>query len=421
MAQNHLDWFRNAKLGLFIHFGLYSLLGGCWQGKLTPGLAEWIQNDLNIPAEEYARLAARFDPHRFDAREIAALARDWGMRYLCLTAKHHDGFALFDSKASDFTSPKSSPCKRDLVAEMAQACREIGLVFCVYYSQAQDWHHPGGYRAYHQNDPLSFEGYFETICLPQVRELLTQYGPIGMLWFDTPMEMTPKQCRRLADTVRALQPNCLINGRVGSGLGDYLTTADNRIPRRRLNSAWEVPVTLNHSWGYKSSDQNWVSPQSLLEKLLKVVSRGGNMLANIGPMGDGSLPDESRRILEQVGDFLKKNSQAIYGAEAAQEYVFEFEGMVFTQKSDKLFIHLMDPQKWAGQRLSLYNMGSLAKSARLLASREELPLSVAKDLEGYGHWAIQLPASLSESRGLALVIEVDLDTPVFEVQNLERD
>ncbi len=415
---NALEQFRQMKYGLFIHFGLYSLLGGEWQGQITPGLAEWIQNDLDIPADDYALLAEQFNPIKFDARVIAKKAKAWGMRYLCFTAKHHDGFALFDTQVSNFNSLKASPCRRDFVRELADACCDEGLTFCLYYSQAQDWHH-GGYRAYHENDAEAFESYFESICLPQVRELLTQYGEIGMLWFDTPMGMTVAQSQKLASLVKEIQPDCLINGRIGHGLGDYLTMADNRIPRQALKSVWEVPVTLNRSWGYKKSDNNWVKAPETFEKLVKIISRGGNMLLNIGPRGDGSVPEESLAILDDIGHSLSVNAEAIYDSQPAQPYVFEFEDMIFTQKPGFLYIHLMKPQNWVGKTLSLYHMASVARKATLLSAGEALSLRVGKDLEGFGHWAIQLPSQLLKSDSLVWVIKVDLEGDTFEVQALE--
>lgn len=417
-ANNALLQFRQLKYGLFIHFGLYSLFGGVWQGKETPGLAEWIQNDLDIPPGVYAQLAEHFNPTAFDAREIARKAKAWGMRYLCFTAKHHDGFALFDSQVSDFNSITASPCRRDFVHELAEACHEEGLMFCLYYSQAQDWHH-GGYRAYHPEDAPAFARYFETICLPQVRELLTQYGDIGMMWFDTPMGMTVEQSRKLVDLVKSLQTDCLINGRIGHGLGDYLTMADNRIPRSLLQRAWEVPVTLNHSWGYKVTDDHWVKSPETLKKLLKVISRGGNMLLNIGPRGDGSIPEDSEGILDDIGRYLSVVAEAFYATQPAQPYVFEAEDMYFTQKPGVLYIHLLKPENWAGKTLSLYHIASRAKAVNLLASQESLRFRVGKDLEGFGHWAIELPASLPEESHLAWVIKVALEEENFTVEALE--
>lgn len=417
-----LQGFKDARYGLFIHFGLYSLLGGEWQGQITPGLAEWIQNDLDILADDYARLAGSFDPKHFDASDIAKKAKRWGMKYLCFTAKHHDGFALFDTQVTNYNSVKFSPCKRDFVAELAVACRQEGIMLCLYYSQAQDWHHTGGYRAYHQgeqqNEAEAFDAYFESICLPQVRELLSHYGEIGMIWFDTPMGMTREQSQKLVTLVKTLQADCLINGRIGHGLGDYLTMADNRIPRVAIESAWEVPVTLNQSWGYKASDEQWTSPAELLKKWLKVVSRGGNILLNIGPRGDGSIPEASVAVLDTVGAFLERNAEAFYNTVTAPEYVFELNGVYFTHKPGVLYVTLLEPEKWAGKWLSLYHMKTIATQACLLPDGERLPLRVGKDLEGFGHWAIRLPGHWHAEDELAWVIKVRLESDTFEVEAL---
>ena len=422
-ALKSLQSFRDAKYGLFIHFGLYSLLGGEWQGRVTPELAEWIQNDLDIPADEYAQLAKRFDPKHFDARTIAKKAKEWGMKYICFTAKHHDGFALFDTQASDFNSVKGSPCQRDFVAELTEACSQEGLKFCLYYSQAQDWHHAGGYRAYHQderqNNAKAFAAYFESVCVPQVRELLSHYGEIGMIWFDTPMGMTFEQSQELVSLVKSLQADCLINGRVGHGLGDYLTMADNRIPGVAIQSAWEVPVTLNQSWGYKASDEVWTNPAELIKKWLKIVSRGGNILLNAGPRGDGSLPEASVTILDTVGAFLTRNAEAFYKTLPTPEYVFELDGVYFTHKPGVLYITVLEPEKWAGEWLSLYHMKTKAIDASLLSTGEALALRVGKDLEGFGHWAIRLPETLHAEDKLGWVIKVTLESESFEVEALE--
>ena len=422
-ALKSLQSFRDAKYGLFIHFGLYSLLGGEWQGRVTPELAEWIQNDLDIPTDEYAQLSKRFDPKHFDARTIAKKAKEWGMKYICFTAKHHDGFALFDTQASDFNSVKGSPCQRDFVAELAEACHLEGLKLCLYYSQAQDWHHAGGYRAYHQderqNNAKAFAAYFESVCVPQVRELLSHYGEIGMIWFDTPMGMTFEQSQELVSLVKSLQADCLINGRVGHGLGDYLTMADNRIPRVAIQSAWEVPVTLNQSWGYKASDEVWTNPAELIKKWLKIVSRGGDILLNVGPRGDGSLPEASLAILDTVGAFLTRNTEAFHETLPTPEYVFELDGVYFTHKPGVLYITVLEPEKWAGEWLSLYHMKTKATEAKLLSTGEVLALRVGKDLEGFGHWAIRLPETIRAEDILGWVIKVTLESESFEVEALE--
>ncbi|HQN69324.1 MAG TPA: alpha-L-fucosidase, partial [Anaerolineaceae bacterium] len=254
---------------------------------------------------------------------------------------------------------------------------------------------------------------------PQVSELLSHYGEISMLWFDTPMGMTLKQSQKLVALVKSLQADCLINGRIGHGLGDYLSMADNRIPRGAIKSAWEVPVTLNQSWGYKASDEAWTSPAELIKKWLKIISRGGNILLNVGPRGDGSLPEASTTILDTIGAFLTRNAEAFYHTLPTPEYVFELDGVYFTHKPGLLYITVLEPKKWTGKWLSLYHMRSIATQASFLASGDTLELRVGKDLEGFGHWAIRLPETLYAEDKLGWVIKVTLESENFEVEALE--
>lgn len=390
------QWFSEGKYGLFIHFGLYSLLAGEWEGKRTKGLTEWILLNEKIPADQYEALSMTFDPVHFDARAICRKAKAWGIHYLCFTSKHHDGFALFDSAADSYNSVRHSKCGRDFVRELAEACREEGLVFCLYYSQAQDWHHPGGYRAYEDNSQIDFRRYMDEKCLPQVRELLTQYGPIGMMWFDTPMGMTREESQELVDLVKSLQPDCLINGRIGNNLGDYLTTQDNRIPSYPINKLWEVPGTLNSSWGYKHWDHNWHKPEVVIEKLLNIVARGGNYLLNIGPRGDGSVPEESEKVLDYVGAWLREAGPSIYGTSAVQNYVYEAPEIRFTHKDGRVYVHVLGPERFRGQEIPLPNIkNQVIEAAWLqnlnLTKEEKSPLRVTQTLEGDPYWGLRIP------------------------------
>lgn len=401
------NWFRDAKYGLFIHFGLFSLLAGEYEGKEVPGLAEWIMNYADIPVERYRELAKDFDPVHFDAKWIAQSAKRWGMKYLCFTSKHHDGFALFDSKASDYNSVKASPCRRDFVAELAEACREEGIVFCLYYSQAQDWDDPDGYSAYHDNSQKNFRRYLDEKCLPQIRELLTQYGEIGMLWFDTPMGMSKEESAEIVELVKSLQPNCLISGRIGNQLGDYLTTQDNRIPSQAIEGDWEVPATLNHSWGFKRSDEDWHSPALVLTKLLRIVSRGGNYLLNIGPDGTGVTPPKSVEILERVGSWFEKAGESLYGTRALPLYVYEAPELCFTHKPGTLYLHVLNPQAYAGQEIPLPNIANKVKKATWLNHGEEADLRVGNTLEGDPYWGLRMPEEIQEDLALCLKVETE--------------
>lgn len=381
--------FRSLGYGLFIHFGLYSLPGGRYKGETTPFLAEWIRLTMDIPHEEYRSLAALFHPTAFDADRICRQAAAWGMHYLCFTAKHHDGFALFDSKADPFNSVRQSPGGRDYVRELSEACKKYGLAFCLYYSQAQDWDHPGGLRAYREASPKEdFKDYFENKCLPQIEELLTSYGPVTMLWLDTPMSMGKEESRRIRGKIKSLQPGCLVSGRIGHGLGDYITAGDNRLPCLAQRRFWEVPASLNGSFGYKEDDRDWKSPKELIHLLTKTRSRGGNLLINIGPDGQGRIPYPSENILDEAGDFLRIYGPAFHGDLKYLEYPYEQDLFILTAKDRDLFIHLLD---WPPRgRLELYQLEGRPQEARLMKKERPLDLLVSRDLEGYSYWRINL-------------------------------
>lgn len=311
-----LAWFHEAKYGLFIHWGLYAIPAGEWKGRRVPGLGEWIMFRAPIPVAEYEQLAKRFNPVKFSADAWVQLAKDAGMKYIVITSKHHDGFALYDSKVSKFDVVDATPFKRDVLKELAAACAKAGMPLGFYYSQAQDWNDPNGIGNtwdYGPDEKKDFDKYLRAKAEPQVRELLTGYGPVALVWFDTPRMMNEERAQRFTQIVRSLQPNTLIDGRLGAA-GDYITTGDNVIPPSVQNEAWEVPATINHTWGYRKDDPDWKSPGLITFKLVDVVSKGGNYLLNVGPMSDGVIPQPSQDSLRAVGDWLKVNGEAVYGA-----------------------------------------------------------------------------------------------------------
>jgi alpha-L-fucosidase len=314
--QARLAWFREAKFGLFIHWGLYAIPAGQWKGARVPGIGEWIMFRARVPVPEYEKLAQGFNPVKFDADAWVALAKDAGMKYMVITSKHHDGFALFDSKVSRYDVVDATPFKRDLLKELAEACAKQGMPLGFYYSQAQDWHDPNGAGNtwdYGPDEKKDFDKYLRGKAEPQVRELLTGYGPVALVWFDTPRMMSAERAQRFTDIVRTLQPKTLIDGRLGAA-GDYVSTGDNVIPGEAQATAWEVPATLNHTWGYRTDDHDWKSPGDVTFKLVDIVSKGGNYLLNVGPMADGLIPQPSQDVLRAVGRWLKLNGEAVYGA-----------------------------------------------------------------------------------------------------------
>jgi len=314
--RQRLTWFRDAKYGLFIHWGLYAIPAGEWQGRRSLGLGEWIMNRSTIPAREYERLASQFNPVRFNADEWVQLARDAGMKYIVITSKHHDGFAMFKSTASPYNIVDATPFKRDVLKELADACTRQGIRLGFYYSQSQDWHEPNGAGNtwdFGADDKKDYDQYLRGKAEPQVRELLTRYGPVALICFDTPRMMTGVRAQRFADIVRSRQPNTLIDGRLGTE-GDYRSTGDNVIPSNVQGEAWETPATINHTWGYRKDDTDWKSPGQITFKLVDIVSKGGNYLLNVGPMADGVIPQPSQDILRTVGRWLQVNGEAVYGA-----------------------------------------------------------------------------------------------------------
>lgn len=318
--RERLAWFHDAKYGLFIHWGLYAIPAGEWKGKRIPGIGEWIMNRARIPVGEYSQLAKGFNPVRFDAEAWVQLAKDAGMKYIVITSKHHDGFALFDSKVSTFDVVDATPFGRDILKELADACAKHGMRLGFYYSQSQDWHEPGGAGNEWDFSPDAekeksgaYDRYLREKAEPQVRELLTRYGPVSLVWFDTPRMMTKERGQRFVDILRSLQPGTLIDGRLGIE-GDYVTTGDNVIPAEIQDTAWEVPATINHTWGYRHDDKDWKSPGLITFKLVDIVSKGGNYLLNVGPMADGVIPPASQDVLRHVGAWLRVNGEAVYGA-----------------------------------------------------------------------------------------------------------
>jgi alpha-L-fucosidase len=316
--EKRLEWFREAKYGLFIHWGLYAIPAGQWNGKRSLGLGEWVMFRSTVPVKEYEQLATRFNPVKFDADAWVKLAKDAGMKYIVITSKHHDGFALFKSKASPYNIVDATPFKRDVLKELSDACARGGIRLGFYYSQSQDWHEPNGAGNtwdFGADEKKDYDQYLRGKAEPQIRELLTGYGKVALIWFDTPRMMTGDRPHRFTKIVRELQPDTLIDGRLGAD-GDYVSTGDNVVPPDVSGEAWEVPATINHTWGYRTDDTDWKSPGQIAFKLIDIVSKGGNYLLNVGPTAEGVIPPVSQDILRTVGRWLQVNGEAVYGAGA---------------------------------------------------------------------------------------------------------
>jgi len=314
-ADPRLAWWRAAGFGAFVHWGLYALPDR-WADR--PARAdrwtqEWVQRVRRVPCDQYARLADDFVARGFDAHQWVRTFQRAGQRYLVVTAKHHDGFCLFRSAHTRFNVADATPLGRDVVGELADACRDLGMPFGVYYSQTQDWRHPDGHGNDWDYDPAvkDFDRYLREYVEPQVTELLTRYGPVAVMWFDTPMIMTRGQSERLLGLVHRLQPACLVNGRIGHGLGDYATTRDNQFLTGRPDMDWECPATMNDTWGYRAADTDWKPADRLLADLRDVRAKGGNYLLNIGPDGEGVIPPAAAAALDTIGRELRHRPPAV--------------------------------------------------------------------------------------------------------------
>ena len=311
--------FAEGNYAMFIHWGLYSHLGGKWKNNTYYGIGEWIKSNAmaDIPVDEYLEIANEFNPEEFDAMSIARLAKDAGMKYIIITSKHHEGFAMFGSEADPFNIVDATPFARDPMKELSAACHELGLGFGFYYSHNQDWTAPGGTggpKEYANGTPATFVDYFYKKCLPQVKEICSNYGEIDFVWFDTPGQMPKELVVELVDVVRELQPNAMLCSRVGHGMGDYASKGDMEVPPRNIPGLWETCDTHNDSWSYAWYDNNFKSPGEILHRLISTIARGGTYLFNVGPDGKGNVPEISRKFLREAGEWIKRYPQIIYAA-----------------------------------------------------------------------------------------------------------
>ncbi|RMG75644.1 MAG: alpha-L-fucosidase [Bacteroidetes bacterium] len=412
-----MEWWKEARFGMFIHWGLYAVPAGEYKGERVKGIGEWIMHRQHIPIAEYEKFASQFNPTAYDAKAWVQLAKAAGMKYIVITSKHHDGFALWDSKVTDWDVVDRTPYGKDLLKPLAEACAEEGIKLCFYYS-IMDWHHPDaqadtepnynrGRNDTHANP--NFPRYLEDYMKPQLEELLTNYGDIGVLWFDGEWvpDYTTEMGKEVYTFVRSLQPDIIINNRVDKGRkgmegldaeGDFagdFGTPEQEIPATGVPGVdWESCMTMNDTWGYKSFDDNWKSDTTLIRNLVDIVSKGGNFLLNIGPTAEGRIPEASVTRLQAMGAWMDVNSEAIYGAQASP---FERPDWGrFTQKGDILYAHIFD---WpAGGELVIPEL-SEAQSARILGG-EAVDLS-----SGAGGTTLHLPAEAPD--GIATVVAIN--------------
>jgi len=388
-----MEWWRDARFGLFIHWGLYSVPAGTYKGERVDGLGEWIMNNAKIPVEEYEKFAPQFNPIGFRADEWVRLAKNAGMKYIVITSKHHDGFCLWDSKVTDYDVMDATPFKRDILLELSQACKKQGVKLCFYHS-IMDWHHPDAqapfwpnYNDTSKSNP-NFGRYVDTYLRPQLTELVTNYGPLGVLWFDGEwiQDWTEPQGKDLYAYLRGLQPSLIINNRVGKGrqgmeglskgddyAGDF-GTPEQQVPPEGLPGVdWETCMTMNDTWGFKSYDENWKSVEELIHTLADVASKGGNFLLNVGPTPEGLIPQPSVERLQEVGKWMAVNGESIHGTTAS--VIGRPEWGRCTVKGDKLYLHVFH---WPTDGvLQVPAVPGQVEKAYLLADKKRTSLPVA--------------------------------------------
>jgi alpha-L-fucosidase len=377
-----MKWWREAKFGMFIHWGLYAVPAGRYDGKPVGGIGEWIMNTGKIPVAEYAAYAKQFDPEQFNADQWVSVAKAAGMKYIVLTAKHHEGFAMFPTKVDDYNIAARTRFQRDPIGEMAAACKKQGIKFGVYYSQAQDWRHPGGAAYGGHWDPAAQDGdlhaYVQKVAAPQVAELLTRYHP-AVLWWDTPVDMSQEDIRALTAAF-AQDPGLIANNRLGNGVPGDTETPEQNIPATGFkNRDWETCMTINDTWGYKKDDTHFKSVETLLHNLIDIASKGGNYLLNVGPTAQGIIPAPEVERLRAVGAWMKRNGEAVYATSASP-----FKRLPWgrcTQKADgantTLYLHVFD---WpADGKLRVPGLRNAVRSAYLLDGRRSVPAALDAD------------------------------------------
>ncbi len=412
-----MAWWREAKFGMFIHWGVYSVPAGFYHGESVnttyylghpvPCAGEWIMCVGKIPKAEYQSYAKEFNPVKFDADAWVKLAKAAGQKYIIITAKHHDGFAMFDTQASPWGITHATPLKRDPLAELAAACKKEGIQLGFYYSQAQDWNN-GGSAMTGKWDPAQqhdMDDYIDKVAVPQVKELLTHYGQFpAVIWWDTPVDMNPARAQKLHDAVEQLRPGIIMNNRLGGGFNGDTETPEQFIPPTGFPGRdWETCMTMNDTWGFRSDDQNFKSTASLIHNLCDIASKGGNYLLNVGPTSEGLIPVSEVERLQDVGAWMKVNGEAIYGSTASPFETLPWgrctKKIAANGKTTTLYLHVFD---WpANGRLTVPGLVNTVQSARLLATGAKLKFSRAGE-----NVEVEVPATAPDEISSTVVLKI---------------
>jgi len=440
---DRMEWWREARFGMFIHWGVYAVPAGTYKGQKINRIGEWIMNRGKIPVAEYQAFAQQFNPVKYDPDAWVKMAKDAGMKYIVITAKHHDGFALFKSNASKWNMADATPYGKDLLKPLAEACRKNGIKLGFYYSQAQDWNNPGGaasrkvtsegwanpdsttidaYTQAHEGhwDPAqttkTMSQYIDEVAVPQIKELLTGYGDVAVLWWDTPTGMTDAYAEKI-NALLKLQPNIITNDRLKrpNFPGDY-KTPEQRIPN--LNELdgkdWETCMTMNETWGYKSYADKWKSTETLIRNLVDIASKGGNYLLNVGPKADGTFPQESVDLLKGMGKWMKINGEAIYNTKASPFGLFAWGRCTKKELAGNSILYFSVFDWPADGKLTIPGLKNEIISAKLLAGNTVL--KTAATAEGV---TINIPEKSSDP--IATVIKVEVKGKVENISVKSKD
>jgi len=411
-------WFTHDRFGMFIHWGVYSGAEGIWKGEKhrdDNNYAEWIYYRNRIDREDYLSLLDRFQWAEIDPEEWVILAKKSGMKYVTITAKHHDGFALWDSKVGNYDVAEFTDPKRDIIKELADACRKHGLKLGLYYSHWVDWEHKYGWDHTKEIYPITdvqYNQYWQEKVIPQMRELLTNYGDIGLIWFDMWIHhsesiVTKEQLLQLKGLIRELQPNCLVNSRLGLSIEedsdiDFKTLGDNQLGNKKENFPWQSPATVAHSWGFNALDTEWKSTTTLLKSLISNASLNGNFMLNIGPRANGDVPFEISQRMLAMGEWLDINGESIYGAEAfdLRKGMHDWGAITSKQTEDgfKLYLHVYN---WPlSKKLNLTGVTTQPKNIYVLADKQKKSL---KFKHSGAFTSIQLPV-LQPDKYISVVV-----------------
>jgi len=404
-----MEWWKEARFGLFIHWGLYAQPAGEWKGEEISGISEWIMARAEIPVAEYEKLAATFNPVKYNAEEWVRLAKRAGMKYIVITSKHHDGFAMFHSKASKYNIVDATPFDRDPLMELAEACEKEGIRLGFYYSQAQDWHEPGGtYWNIEQGEPHwdpalerdSLMSYINGKAVPQVKEILENYGGLDILWWDTPRGMSLEAAEAL-QAVASEYPDMITNNRLYRPYPGDFSTPEQHVPPTGLDYDWEVCMTMNTSWGYKHYDHNWKSSETLIRMLVDIASKGGNLLLNVGPTAEGEIPAPSVERLQAIGAWMDVNGESIYGTEASPFFKLPW-GRCTSRKSSEgttLYLHVFN---WPGD--SVLRIPGISTNINEITLLADQTVELSSHFEG-GDLLIDLPAQAPDLVNTVIIVE----------------